>query len=91
MHTLEVRGHVDRIFKKLAKRNPDQMKAIAEKIREILEDPHRFKPLHYPLIGKRRVHFGNYVLTYSIDEPRKSVVLDSRIISLYCLAISFIA
>jgi len=76
MYTLEVRGHVDRIFKKLAKRNPDQMTAIAEKIREILEAPHRFKPLRYPLVGKRRVHFGNYVLTYFVDEPRKSVVLE---------------
>ncbi len=76
MYVLEVREHVDRIFKKLAKRNPDQMKTITEKINEILEDPHRFKPLHYPLVGMRRVHFGNYVLTYSIDEPRKSVVLE---------------
>jgi len=76
MYVLEVRGHVDRIFKKLAKRNPGQMRAIGEKIKEILEDPYRFKPLHYPLVGSRRVHFGNYVLTYSIDEPRKSVVLE---------------
>jgi YafQ family addiction module toxin component len=76
MYVLELRGHVDRIFKKLAKRNPSQMKAIMEKIDEILEDPHRFKPLHYPLVGMRRVHFGNFVLTYSVDEARKSVVLE---------------
>ncbi len=76
MYVLEVRGHVDKIFNKLAKRNPDQIKAITEKINAILEGPHRFKPLHYPLVGMRRVHFGNYVLTYSIDEPRKSVVLE---------------
>jgi len=76
MYVLEVRGHVDKIFKKLAKRNPNQMKVITEKINDILEDPHRFKPLHYPLVGMRRVHFGSFVLTYSIDEARKSVVLE---------------
>jgi mRNA-degrading endonuclease RelE of RelBE toxin-antitoxin system len=76
MYTLEIREHVDKIFNKLTKKDPKQMEAIAKKLKEILENPHRFKPLHFPLAGKRRVHFGSYVLIFSIDEQRKTVILE---------------
>jgi YafQ family addiction module toxin component len=76
MYALETREHVDRIFKKLARRNPTQMEAMAKKIEEILEDPHRFKPMHFPLAGMRRAHFGSYVLLFSIDEQRKTAILE---------------
>lgn len=76
MYILETRGHVDKIFKKLARKDPKQMSAITKKLREILKNPHKFKPLHFPLAGKRRVHFGSYILIFSIDEARKTVVLE---------------
>ncbi len=76
MYDLETRGHVDKIFKKLARKNPKQMEIIARKVQEILEAPRLFKPTHFPLAGKRRVHFGSYVLLFSIDEARKTVVLE---------------
>lgn len=76
MYALEIRGHVDRIFKKLAKRNPNQMESISDKVREILEDPRAFKLLRFPLVGMRRVHFGSFVLLYSIDEQRRTVILE---------------
>ncbi len=76
MYTLEAREHADRIFKKLAKKNPNQMETVARKIQEILEDPHRFKPMRFPLGGMRRIHFGSFVLLFSIDEQRKTVVLE---------------
>jgi YafQ family addiction module toxin component len=76
MYTLEAREHVDRIFKKLAKRDPNRMEVVVRKIQEILEDPHRFKPVHFPLGGMRRVHFASFVLLFSIDEQRKTVILE---------------
>ena len=76
MYSLEVREHVDKIFRKLAKKDSRQMEAVNKKIEEILEDPHRFKPMHFPLAGMRRVHFGSFVLLYSIDEQRRSVVIE---------------
>ena len=76
MYALEVRKHVDRAFKKLAKKDGRQMDAIGKKINEILEDPHAFKPMHFPLSGMRRVHFGSYVLLFSIDEQRRTVILE---------------
>ena len=76
MYALEIREHVDRTFRKLAKKNPNQLKVIGKKVQEILEDPHRFKPMRFPLAGMRRVHFGSFVLMYHIDEQRKTVVIE---------------
>lgn len=76
MYVLEVRERVDRAFKKLSRKDPERMDAIGKKIKEILENPHSFKPMHYPLAGMRRIHFGSFVLLFSIDEQRKAVVLE---------------
>jgi mRNA-degrading endonuclease RelE of RelBE toxin-antitoxin system len=76
MYSLEVREHVDRTFRKLARKDSRQMDAIAKKINEILQDPSVFKPMRFPLAGIRRVHFGSYVLLFSIDEQRKTVVIE---------------
>ncbi|MEW6592317.1 MAG: type II toxin-antitoxin system RelE/ParE family toxin [Candidatus Hadarchaeota archaeon] len=76
MYTLEIRAHVDEVFKKLAKKNPKQIEAVTKKIGEILKNPHRYKPLRFPLAGARRIHFGSYVLLYTIDEARMTVVLE---------------
>lgn len=77
MYFLESSKRLDKIIAKVAKRDPIQYAALQKKIRQILEDPHRFKPLHAPLQHLRRVHiFGSFVLTYSIAENRKAVVLE---------------
>lgn len=76
MYVLEVREHVDKIFKKLAKKNANQMLIINKKLQEILLDPHAYKPMHFPLAGMRRVHFGSFVLLFSIDEQRQTVVIE---------------
>lgn len=76
MYTLETREHVDKIFRKLGKKNPNQMQIIAKKIQEILEDPHRFKPMHFPLAGMRRAHLGSLVILFSIDEQRRTAILE---------------
>jgi YafQ family addiction module toxin component len=76
MYALEIRGQLDRTFRKLAKKDAEQMKAITKKIEEIVEDPHVYKSLRFPLAGKRRVHIGSYVLLFSIDEARRTVVLE---------------
>ena len=76
MYELEIREQLDRAFRKLAKKDAQQMDAIAKKIREIAEEPRSFKPLHFPLAAKRRVHIGSFVLIFSIDETRRTVVLE---------------
>jgi mRNA-degrading endonuclease RelE of RelBE toxin-antitoxin system len=76
MYDIEIRDHLDRTFRKLAKKDAKQMEAIAKKIEEMARDPHAHKLLSFPLAGKRRVHVGSHVLLFSADEARKTVVLE---------------
>ncbi len=76
-YKLEIRKHVEKTFEKIAKKDPTQEKAVKNKIKQILEDPYRFKPLRKPMQGKRRVHtFGPFVLIYSIKEKEKTIIIE---------------
>jgi len=77
MYELHQRPHLDSVFEKLAKKDKSQFEILHGKIQEILEYPHKFKPLRAPMQGKRRVHIGkSYVLTYSVDEANTWVILE---------------
>ncbi len=77
MYSLEVRESVDRIFSKLANKNPKQMRIIDKKIKQILENPRHFKPLRAPMQHLRRVHIDkSFVLTYSVDEKNEIVIIE---------------
>lgn len=73
MYNLEIEIEVVKIFKKLGKKDPTQLKAINKKIEHVLANPHQFKPLKYPLQNLRRVHVGSFVLVYEIIENLKIV------------------
>ena len=64
MYEIEIRNHLDRAFRKLAKKDSRQMEAVAKKVQEVAEDPHVYKPLRFPLAGLRRIHIGSYVLLF---------------------------
>ena len=66
---------VDKIFKKLQKKDSGQFEAVSKKVNQILENPERFKPLKSPMEHMRRVHVGSFVLVYDVDEPRKVVTI----------------
>ncbi len=70
MYSLEVVESVDKIFKKLQKKDHAQFDAVSKTIGEILENPQQFKPLKSPMQHMRRVHVGSFVLVYDIDESR---------------------
>ncbi len=76
MYNLEIRESVDKTFKKLFKKDRISFEYINKKIKEIRENPHHFKPLKKPLQNYRRVHIGNYVLVYSINEKTKTVIIE---------------
>ncbi len=77
MYSLELRESVDRIFLKLTKKNPKQMRIIDNKIQQVLENPLHFKPLRAPMQHLRRVHIDkSFVLTYSVDEQKKIVIIE---------------
>lgn len=78
MYDLEVRSNVDKIFKKLQKKDIKQLININNKIKEIVIDPYRFKPLKKPLHSMRRVHIGkSFVLLFSINEKKKVVTIEN--------------
>jgi len=76
MYNLEIRERADKIFGKLAKKDKVSFEYISKKINEIRENPYHFKPLRKPLQNYRRVHVGNYVLIYSINEKTKTVIIE---------------
>jgi len=77
MYRLFLRKTVERIFLKLAKREPKQLTIIRSKLEEIRVNPHHFQNLKAPLQHLRRVHIdGSFVLVYSIDERNKLVVVE---------------
>jgi YafQ family addiction module toxin component len=75
-YKLEVKESLDKRLKKLSKEDKEMLHLINRKVKEILDDPHRFKPLKRPMQNKRRVHIGgSFVLIYEIDEKKNTVTL----------------
>jgi len=77
-YALYINKHSDRIFRKLAKKDRKRLEIIDNKINEILENPHHYKPLGGDMHGSRRVHIdSSFVLIFEIDEQAKIVkILD---------------
>jgi YafQ family addiction module toxin component len=76
MYDLEFKESVEKLFHKLAKKNPKEMDIIDKKIAQIREYPYHFKPLKKPMANKRRVHVvGSMVLVYVIAEATKTVII----------------
>ncbi|MBU1120903.1 MAG: type II toxin-antitoxin system RelE/ParE family toxin [archaeon] len=76
-YELEIRKHVEKVFEKIAKKDPLQERTVKNKIKQIMETPYWFKPLRKPMQGKRRVHtFGPFVLIYSINEKEKTIIIE---------------
>ena len=76
MYKIHVRKKVERVLRKLAKKDKVTSIYISKKIKEIKENPYHFKPLRKPLQNFWRVHIGNYVLIYSINEKTKTVIIE---------------
>ena len=74
---IEVRDHLYKLFEKMKKKERQKLGIINKKVKEIIKDPHRYKPLKAPMQHLRRVHVGgSFVLIFSIDEKRKTVILE---------------
>ncbi len=77
MYNLKIRPHLEKKLTKLAKKKPRQAEIILKKTDEILANPHRYKNLRAPLNDWKRVHImGHFVLTFSVDEESKMVILE---------------
>ncbi len=76
MYSIDIKPEVDRIFSKLSKKNPKQLKIIFKKIEQISGNPYHFKPLRGDMHGARRVHIDkSFVLTYEVNEKTKRILI----------------
>jgi len=76
MYTIDIKPDVEKIFLKLSKKNPKQLKIVYKKLEQILINPYHFKPLKGDMKGSRRVHIGkSFVLVYEIHEEKKIVTI----------------
>lgn len=77
MYSISIKPHVDKIFEKLSKKNKKQLSIILNKLKEIIQNPYHYKNLKAPLQHLKRVHIDkSFVLTFSIDDTIKTVVLE---------------
>jgi YafQ family addiction module toxin component len=73
MYRKKIKEKLDRKLQKLERRNPELVRALDNKVEEILANPYHYKPLRKPLQNQRRVHIGKYVLVFEINEAEKIV------------------
>ena len=77
MYSYELRKSVEKIFFKLAKRNPKQLLIIEDKIKEIRQTPQHYKNLRKPLQHLKRVHIDkSFVLVFSVEENKKHIIIE---------------
>lgn len=77
MYNLSIRPSLKKKLIKLGVKSPKQAEIIAKKSEGIVIDPHRYKNLKTPLNTWKRVHIDrHFVLTFSIDEDKKTVILE---------------
>jgi YafQ family addiction module toxin component len=74
---LEITKSFEQSYKKMSKKDKETKQAIDKKVKQIIENPFRFKPLRKPLQGFRRAHImKSFVLVYSIKEKEKIITLN---------------
>lgn len=77
MYNLRIRKTVEKIFHKIAKKNPAQLEMINKKIKDIRKNPLRYKNLKSPLNHLKRVHIDkSFVLVFSIDESDRIITIE---------------
>ena len=75
-YTVEFSTQFEKSMKKLKKKDKKLFDQIQKKLIDIVQNPDHYKPLKNIFVGYRRIHFGSFVLIYTIE---KDIV---RIISL---------
>jgi len=74
MYSLLIKPEADKIFRKLAKKNLQQMKIIDKMLQKICDSPFGYKFLRKPLHGFNRAHIdSHFVLIFKIDHVSKVV------------------
>jgi YafQ family addiction module toxin component len=74
-YSYEISRHLERDLEKIQKKDKERFEILLNKMSEILDNPHRFKPLRHDMKGLRRVHIDkSFVLVFEIVEPENKVI-----------------
>lgn len=76
MYQLIVKEECDKLFHKLARKSPQQLRIIHTKLAGIRERPFGYKFLRNPLHSFNRVHIDtHFVLIFKIDHQNQAIVV----------------
>ncbi|HLD38253.1 MAG TPA: addiction module toxin RelE [Candidatus Nanoarchaeia archaeon] len=75
MREFETKPELEKILKKLIKKDKKLYEQIIKKIQEIIGcyDIEHYKNLRYNMKDSKRVHIGHFVLIFSYDKKRNFV------------------
>ena len=73
-YSIEFSAEFERSMKKLKKKDKTAFEQIQKKLIEIVQNPEHYKPLKNVLAGYRRLHFGSFVLIYTIESTTIRVI-----------------
>lgn len=63
-------------FKDLKNLSDSEYNRIEKKMKEIIKNPSHYKNLRKPLQHLKRVHIGNFILCFLINEINKTVIFE---------------
>ena len=75
MYSYEVKPNLQKILKKLSKKDKILYEQIVKKIEEIINSNNveHYKNLRYNMKDSKRVHIGHFVLIFSFDKNRNLI------------------
>ena len=78
MYNFYVSENLEKILKKLSKKDKDLYNQILKKIDEVIhsEDIEHFKNLRYNMKDSKRVHIGHFVLTFQYKKEENLILFD---------------
>ncbi len=66
-YIIEFSSQFEKSIKKLKKKDKILFNQIQTKLKDLIQNPERYKTLGNVLAGYRRLHFGPFVLIYKIE------------------------
>ena len=74
MYSYEIKPSLQKILKRLSKRDSLLYERVINKIEEIAKaDIEHYKNLRYDLKGEKRVHIGHFVLVFEFVKERNEI------------------
>ena len=78
MYNFEVSDHLEKILKKLSKKDTFTYNQILSKIDEVVRSDNvdHYKNLRYNMKDSKRVHIGSFVLVFQYDKKNNMINFD---------------